>query len=140
MDPKGRVSIPTRFREQVPPSEDGLQLVVTRGISDDCLWAYTLDEWDRVEEEIRAKKSSPAKDAFVRLFIGSAHDCTIDKLGRILVPPMLRKKAGLNKQVVMVGANNKFEMWDQERYEEFVDSLEKLSLAQNFVATEEIRV
>ncbi len=80
------------------------------------------------------------EDAFVRNFIGNAHECTIDKMGRVLIPLILREKASLKKQVVIVGALKKFEIWDKDVFKDLEESEDSFSQAQEFYESEEIRV
>ncbi|MBW2621488.1 MAG: division/cell wall cluster transcriptional repressor MraZ [Deltaproteobacteria bacterium] len=140
IDPKGRMSVPTRFRGLMPDEGDGKQLVVTLGMTGQCLWAYPQEEWKEIENQITQTKSSLQKDAFVRNFIGSAHECTIDKMGRVLIPAVLREKAGLKKQVVIVGALQKFEIWDQGVFKGLEESEDSFAQAQRFYESEEIRI
>ena len=134
------MSVPTRFRGLMPDKGDGRQLIITLGMTGDCLWAYPQDEWKDIEAQIKQTKSSLQKDAFVRNFIGNAHDCAIDKMGRVLIPAVLREKAALEKQVVIVGALQKFEIWDQDVFKGLEESKDSLALAQDFYNSEEIRI
>jgi MraZ protein len=140
IDPKGRMSVPTRFRGLMPDQGDGRQLVITLGITGQCLWAYPQEEWKEIENQITQTKSSLQKDAFVRNFIGNAHECTIDKMGRVLIPLVLREKASLKKQVVIVGALGKFEIWDKDVFKGLEESEDSFTQAQEFYESEEIRV
>jgi len=140
IDPKGRMSVPTRFRGLMPDQGDGRQLVITLGITGQCLWAYPQEEWKEIENQITHTKSSLQKDAFVRNFIGNAHECTIDKMGRVLIPLVLREKAFLKKQVVIVGALGKFEIWDKDVFKGLEESEDSFTQAQEFYESEEIRV
>lgn len=117
IDPKGRLSIPARYREEL--AERGIDtLVLTEG--DHCIWAYPLDEWERLEEKLRQQPQlSPEMRTFLRTTIGSAKDCPVDRAGRTLVPPELREFAGLHKEVVIVGALTKFEMWSRDRWQDY---------------------
>ena len=115
IDTKGRVIIPTRFRDVL--KADGADgAMVTR--LDSCLYGYTFEVWRKIETKIlaRAEKSEYMR-RFRRVFIGGAFDCTCDKQDRILVPPTLRQYAGLDKDIVLVGALDHFEIWDRERSE-----------------------
>ena len=124
IDPKGRVNIPSRFREQL--SDTGLETVVITNYSG-CLYAYPAGEWERIEEKLASKVSSVnrKKNAFVRFFVGGAVEVTPDKQGRILIPPSLRSYAGLDKEVVILGMPNRFEIWDRERWDVEVSRFEK---------------
>ncbi len=111
VDSKGRVSVPSRFREIFAERYDG-RLVLAMDL-DRCLTAYPLEEWERLEEKIKGlpMMQKEVKD-FMRYFFSSASECELDKQGRILIPPALREKAGINKSVMLVGIINKIEIWD----------------------------
>ena len=114
IDPKGRLSIPARYREDLA-ARGTETLVLTEG--DYCVVAYPLDEWERLEERLRQQpQQSPEMRAFLRVQVASAKDCPVDKAGRTLVPPELREFAGLHKDVVITGALTKFEIWNRERW------------------------
>lgn len=124
IDPKGRVNIPSRFREQL--TETGLESVVITNYSG-CLYAYPTVEWERIEERLAVKVSSVnrKKNAFVRFFVGGAVEVSPDKQGRILIPPSLRTYAGLDRDIVILGMPNRFEIWDRERWNVEVSRFEK---------------
>ncbi len=111
VDSKGRVSVPSKFREIFAERYDG-RLVLAMDL-DRCLTAYPLEEWERLEEKIKSlpMMQKEVKD-FMRYFFSSASECELDKQGRILIPPALREKAGINKSVMLVGIINKIEIWD----------------------------
>lgn len=115
IDPKGRVSIPAKFRELLGEKYDE-RLIITTGL-DPCLVAYPFEEWLNVEE--KASSMSMVKKevkAFQRVYISGATECPIDKLGRVLIPPTLRSHAQLEKEVVFAGMLKKFEIWSKERF------------------------
>lgn len=124
IDPKGRVNIPSRFREQL--SEAGQESIVITNYSG-CIYAYPSAEWERIEEKLASKVSSVnrKKNAFVRFFAGGAVEVTPDKQGRILIPPSLRSYAELGRDVVILGMPNRFEIWDRERWDVEVGRFEK---------------
>lgn len=111
VDTKGRVSVPSKFRDILADRYDG-RLVLTMDL-DRCLTAYPLEEWERLEEKIKGLPTmqKEVKD-FMRFFFSSATECELDKQGRILIPPGLREGAGINKSVMLVGIINKIEIWD----------------------------
>ncbi|MBI3456009.1 MAG: division/cell wall cluster transcriptional repressor MraZ [Candidatus Rokubacteria bacterium] len=114
IDPKGRLSIPAKFREELA-ARDTNTLVLTEG--DHCIVAYPLDEWERFEEKLRQQPQlAPEMRNFLRVAVASAKDCPVDKAGRTLVPPELREFSGLSKDVMIVGVLNKFEIWNRERW------------------------
>jgi MraZ protein len=84
---------------------------------DGALSCYTVEEWRKIEERILnlAVKSENMR-RFRRIFIGGAHECMLDKQGRILIPPSLRQHAGLKKEVVLVGVLDHFEVWARESW------------------------
>jgi len=118
IDEKGRLSIPSRFRQTL---QDRGQNVLVLTDFDSCITAYPLDVWARFEEKIQTQ-SNFEKDvrAFLRLFYSAASECPVDGQGRILVPPQHREKAGLSREVIIVGALNRIEIWDRERWEHFL--------------------
>lgn len=132
IDIKGRVSIPKDFRDRLADRGDSLELVITWGMSGHCLWAYPRDVWEEMLSKIRNSKPSTNKDAFVRTFVGGAHSCGVDRLGRVLVPPILRDGVGLAKNVVVVGAIEKIEIWDADRFQADRQSEASLSRARAY--------
>jgi MraZ protein len=118
IDGKGRLSIPSLFREALARRRQKV-LILTH--FDSCVAAYPLDEWRHLEDRIR-KQSTLQKDirAFLRLFYSGAMETAVDGQGRILIPPPLREKAGLAREVMIVGVLNKIEIWSKARWEEFL--------------------
>jgi MraZ protein len=116
MDVKGRLAIPARFRDALTKrGEEGL--VVTA--SDRCLVAYPNEEWTALADKVsRLSKVNPKVQAFRRYFISGASECPLDRQGRVLIPPALRELAGLNGQILVVGMQGNFEIWDKDRWYE----------------------
>ncbi len=116
IDAKGRLSIPARFREILAERYDE-RLVLTN--FDRCLVAYPYAEWQVIEEKLASLSMvSPEVTAFTRFFISGATECEIDKLGRILIPQVLREYAKLEKDVVVAGQLKKFEIWSKALWDE----------------------
>ncbi len=113
LDTKGRIIMPAKFREKL-----GEMIWVTKGL-DGCLFVYPNDEWENIENTFR-ETPRMSKDAreFSRFFFAGAHDCDIDKQGRVLIPSVLREFAGLDKEVVLVGVLNRIEIWSKDRWQE----------------------
>lgn len=111
VDAKGRLIVPSKFREQL-----GNEFVVTKGL-DKCLFVYSNEEWARIESNLREKPLT-SKDArqFLRFFFAGAASCEVDKQGRILLPANLREYAGIDKEVVSLGVYSRVEIWSKERY------------------------
>ena len=117
LDSKGRLAIPSRFRDRLGEIAGGC-LVQTLNPLDRSLWLYPLTEWEVIESKLAAlsdfdKQSRRAK----QMMRGYATDCQLDAQGRILVPHELRDYAELKKQAVILGQGNKFEVWDQANWE-----------------------
>jgi MraZ protein len=116
VDSKGRVSVPSRFREIISERYEG-KLILTMDF-DKCIMVYPLEEWERVEEKIKSLPQSQkeVKD-YTRFVFSNAAECELDKQGRILIPPSLREGARINKSVMVVGILNKMEIWDKAAWE-----------------------
>ena len=114
IDAKGRISIPSRFREILVKKYDD-RLVITN--FDHCLVAFPSEEWSLLEQKVGTfslmKKET---SAFFRFFYSSAMDCDIDKQGRLLIPQTLRDYASLQKDVVLVGEGKRIEIFAKERW------------------------
>jgi len=116
IDAKGRVSVPSKFRDIIADRFEG-RLVMAMDY-DQCLTVYPLEEWERLEEKIKALPSmkKEVRD-FMRFLLASATECELDKQGRILIPQAHREHAGITKNVVLVGIINKIEIWSMGAWE-----------------------
>jgi MraZ protein len=114
LDQKGRLIIPSKFREIL-----GGSFVLTKGL-DACLFVYPKDEWAVLEQKLKALPFTQ-KDAraFIRFFFAGAVEVEMDKQGRILIPPQLREHAHIDKDVVVIGVSNRVEIWSQEQWESY---------------------
>ncbi len=121
MDGKGRLAIPKRYREELQSTCEGL-LVCTIDHHYACLLLYPLNEWEKVEGRL-AKLSSlnPAERRLQRLILGHASECSLDSQGRILIPPTLRHYAELESKAMLVGQLNKFEIWQDARWQQQIE-------------------
>lgn len=114
LDAKGRLAIPTRYREELLQQCEG-QMVVTINTEERCLWLYPLTDWVPIERKLVELPSlDPAAQRLKRILIGHATDCELDASGRVLLPGPLREWANLEKRVVLIGQGNKFEIWNDE--------------------------
>lgn len=109
LDAKGRVSFPAKLRDDL-----GDRFFITRGL-DNCLFVYSEEEWAGLEEKIRALPMSKGR-GLQRFFFAGAVDVEPDKQGRVLIPDYLREFAGLAKDVMIIGASTRAEIWDLDRY------------------------
>lgn len=119
LDDKGRLILPARFRDQLL---DGL--VFTRG-QDRCLYLFPMQEFSRMHEEMRQAPltNKEARD-YQRVFLSGASDDTPDKQGRVTVPPLLRRYAGLDRDVAVIGAGSRIELWDLPTWETYLEGAE----------------
>lgn len=129
IDVKGRVVVPTRYRERLQLESRGC-VVLTIDTEEKCLLLYPITAWEEIENKLAALPSfNPAARRIQRLLIGHATEAEIDSHGRILLPPLLREYAGLKKHAMLVGQGKKFELWDdkhwQERRTEWLDEESK---------------
>jgi MraZ protein len=119
LDSKGRMAIPTRYRDEIVVRSSG-SLIATID-RDPCLLIYPLPDWEEVERRLmRLPANKPANRAFQRRMVGHAADMEMDSHGRILISKELRDFAGLGKQVMLIGQGNKFELWDEERWSQWL--------------------
>ena len=127
LDTKGRLAIPTRFRDSLRDECEGM-LVCTIDISNPCLLLYPLAEWELIEKKLRVMSSTqPQERRLQRLLLGHAAECELDGQGRFLVPGPLRLHAGLEKKIMLVGQLNRFEIWDETRWQQQIsDDLQAL--------------
>jgi MraZ protein len=117
LDDKGRMVMPTRYREQIAELAQG-KLVVTID-KDQCLLIYPLPEWEAIERKLMSLPSlHPTARRLQRLMVGHATDLPLDGHGRVLLPPELREFAGLGRHGMLIGQGNRFELWDEGRWNE----------------------
>jgi MraZ protein len=122
LDDKGRVVIPTRYRERLLERSAGA-LVVTVDRDGECLLIYPLNDWEQVERRLMELPSlHPQSRRLQRLMVGHATDLVLDGHGRMLLPPELREFAGLNRHAVLIGQGSRCELWDEARWSERRDA------------------
>jgi MraZ protein len=120
LDDKGRLILPAKFRDQLAGG-----LMVTRG-QEHCLYVWPQAEVERITERLREAPVSDKKTRdYVRMFSSASSDETPDKQGRITVPPKLREWANLSKDVVVIGAMTRLEIWDEAAWEAYSESQEE---------------
>ncbi len=122
LDAKGRMAVPTRYRERLAERCHG-HMVVTIDPQEKCLLIYPLPEWEDIQRKIESLPSfNPATRRIQRMLLGHATDIDIDANGRLLLTPPLREYADLNKKSVLLGQGNKFELWSEECWKERRDA------------------
>ena len=117
IDSKGRLSVPMQFREVLTDRYEE-KLIITTDL-DPCLAAYPLEEWRLIEEKAKnlPMMQKQVKD-FFRHFYSGAVICSLDRQGRVLIPPSQREHAKLNREVTLIGMRNKIEIWDTKKWKE----------------------
>ena len=129
LDAKGRMAIPTRFRECLQ-SCCASQLVITVD-TDRCLLIYPLPEWQEIERKlVKLPSFNKAARRLQRMLLGNATEVEMDGQGRILIPTPLRSYAGLEKRAVMIGQGHKFELWDEECWSGQLEEWQETDLEQ----------
>lgn len=121
VDAKGRFLLPAGFKKQLPEKrEEGF--VLNRGF-EKCLSLYTSESWNPLFEELgNLNDFDPKVRQFKRFFLNGAVQVEMDGAGRILLPKNLMDYAEINKEIVLVSAVDKIEIWDKTKYHEFFDS------------------
>lgn len=116
LDAKGRVAVPSRYRAQLQEAGEQ-ELKVTLDFKERCLLVYSLSVWSSIEEQLSLLPGLDGTSQILkRTLIGHAEPAELDSHGRIHLPPLLREITGLEKNVVVVGLGNKFEIWDEARW------------------------
>lgn len=121
LDAKGRLAIPTRYRERITQRCDG-QLVATVD-KDQCLLIYPLPDWEEIERKlVRLPSLHTRAREMQRIMVGYATEIDVDAHGRILLSRELRDFAGLERQAMLIGQGHRFELWEEERWNERRDA------------------
>ncbi|MEO8003373.1 MAG: division/cell wall cluster transcriptional repressor MraZ [Betaproteobacteria bacterium] len=122
LDAKGRLAVPTRHRDELQSGSQGKQVLTAHPHR--CLLLYPAPAWEPIRARIMSFASfDPQASLWKRLLVGFAEDIELDGAGRLLISPELRKFAGLEKSVMMVGQGSHFEIWSQEAWEKQLDQL-----------------
>lgn len=120
LDEKGRLILPAKFRDELAHG-----LVVTRG-QERCLYLFSRSEFEAMHDRIRnAPITSKMSRDYLRVFLSGAHDELPDKQYRITLPPALREYAGLERDLVVIGAGSRAEIWNAEAWQEYLSTQEK---------------
>ena len=120
LDVKKRLSLPAKFRKEL-----GKHIVITRGL-DNCLFVYPHKEWKRFLQRLKELSMGQASTrGFNRFILGGAVDMQVDSLGRILIPDFLKEFAGLKNKVVLIGVNDRVEIWGESNWSTYKKRIEK---------------
>jgi MraZ protein len=119
LDEKGRLILPAKFREELAEG-----LVLTRG-QERCIYVFSQKEFERVHEQMReAPLSSRQARDYIRVFLSGASDEVPDKQGRVTIPPALRAYAGLGRELAVIGAGTRAEIWDAAAWQNYLEEQE----------------
>lgn len=120
LDDKGRLLFPAKYREELAEG-----LVLTKG-QERCLYVFTMREFERMFAELQSAPltSKDARD-YIRILLSGASDDVPDKQGRITVPPELRKYADLERDLAVIGAGNRIEVWNRQAWEQYLAAREE---------------
>lgn len=131
IDDKGRLTIPSKLRYEL-----GENFVVTRGL-DGCLFVYPKKEWQDIISKYRELPNTRDARNFMRFFLSGATECDFDKQGRINIPTPLNTYAGIKKECVIIGVNERLEIWAKERWNTFMEENEESfsDIADNLFST-----
>ena len=119
IDDKARIVVPSKFRYEL-----GDSFIVTRGL-EGCLFIYSKEEWNRILNKLKTLPFTK-KDAraFLRFFLSGAQECTFDKQGRIALPSPLVNYALLKRECVIIGVNDRIELWAEDKFNDFFNQNE----------------
>lgn len=121
VDSKNRFLLPAGFKKQLP-EEGGAQFVISRGF-EKCLTLYPIKSWEPIYAELsKLNDFDPKVREFRRYFMNGATNVELDTAGRLLLPPNLKEYAGIDKEIILVAAMNKIEIWDKSKYQQFFES------------------
>ncbi len=122
LDAKGRFLLPVGFKKQLP-EEEANRFVLSRGF-EKCLSLYPIKSWEPIFNQIsQLNDFDPKVREFRRYFLNGAINLELDSAGRVLIPKNLMEHAGLEKDIVLVAAVNKIELWDKSKYQQFFESV-----------------
>ncbi len=118
VDPKNRLAIPAKYRDILQEQSAGKMVITLE--SAQCLLIYPEHEWHHVREKVQNLPNSvhPLVKSYQRLVLGYAESLEIDKAGRVLLPATLKTMAKLDREVVLVGMGNRFELWDKDNWQQ----------------------
>ncbi len=118
VDEKGRLAVPSKLRIEL-----GDPFYITC-LNSDCMVVYSEEEWQKFADKLNAIPQTDQKaQRYVRMIFSSACKCEPDKQGRVLLPQILRDKVGIDKEIVMIGASYRAEIWAKEKWQAFLDEV-----------------
>jgi MraZ protein len=120
IDDKGRLKLPSSLIKLLQSSDDK-NFVIKRSVFQNCLEVYPMQPWEKLMKKINGLNRFVKKNAdFIRMFTAGVKNVELDSSERILIPKDLKQYANLNKEIVIAGAGELFEIWDKESYENVI--------------------
>ena len=119
IDEKGRIIIPSKLRDNLKDN-----FIITRGL-DGCLFIYPHDEWNNVINKYKDLPNTIEKRQFMRIFLSGASTCEYDRQGRINIPKPLIDYAKLEKDCIIIGVDDRLELWSKQIWDNFINSNEE---------------
>lgn len=117
VDDKGRLAIPTAYRELVADACANRLVITYNPFEQGCLWLFPHAEWERVRDQVNALPSVKAVHRALQMkLVGAAAEVEPDSAARILLPASQRTAAGIEKKAVLLGMGNKFELWSEQAH------------------------
>lgn len=136
LDGKGRILFPASLKKQISGDTD--RFVIKKDLFENCLVIYTMDEWERQINQIKAKTNAFNKEhnRFVRGYYRGTAELMLDSSNRILIPRRLLDAVGIKKEVILAGQDSKIELWSKEAYDELLeDDAQFAALAEKIMQT-----
>jgi MraZ protein len=121
LDEKGRTSLPKEFRDLLTRSSESPWLTLRSR----CLAIYPAEKFDKIRQRLSDDVLNDAAESLERLIIGHATPCSVDRAGRILIPPTLRRLARIEREIVFMGLTDRVEIWDRARYEAEIENTQE---------------
>lgn len=118
IDDKGRIIVPSKVRNEL-----GEKFIVTRGL-DNCIFIYPETEWNAIIKKYKELPNVKEARNFMRFFLSGASECELDKQGRVKLPTPLINYANLTKDCIIIGVNDRLEIWDKDNFEKFIEDNE----------------
>lgn len=119
LDDRGRVTLPRKIRLELGE----LEIIVSRGF-DTCIFGFDKESWEREATKQLASPVTDEKGRSIRRYMfAGAEKVEVDKLGRILLPALLKEYAGIDREVMVIGAGDHFEIWDTKRWRAYTETL-----------------
>jgi MraZ protein len=121
LDSKGRIAVPAKYRPGITESADS-HLIITCDPYDNCLLIFTLEHWESTEADLQSlSNSKPLHRRLKRIMLSHATEVDMDANGRLLIPSVLRERAKLKKDVMLIGQGKTFQLWDESCWHQLVE-------------------